>query len=282
MNARRVVAAVAGFLVAAAAGAQSPSLHGAWMREMLDLDVRTAARLYRDLAADPAAPLTERVVADARLAELVRIGARVDGPVSPRTLPDLLGPGATADIGDPVVVNAQLEAELAVAGKEPAAAHHELHAIVLPPLRPLVQATAQAAAEQRDPAFAEWRSQRNRSTPGTTDATRLLDRIRANEIVRAELAGRPADAAALRARTFPSWKPQPWPGEPNAALARVRDNLDEWLRERQLSGSERETLRQLAQALDAAAKEGPARALALLDRMPVYAERLRFGAPEPR
>jgi hypothetical protein len=252
------------------------------MREVLDLDVRTAARLYRDLAADPSAPLTERVVADARLAELARVGAAVEGPRSPRTLPDLLGQDAAAEAGDANALRAQLETEIAVASKDPVAAHHELHALVLPPLRPLVQATAQAAAEQRDPAFAEWRSQRFRSTPGSTDAARLLDRIRANEIVRAELAGRPADAAALRARTFPSWKPQPWPGDPAAAFARVRENLDEWLRERQLGGSERETLRQLALALDAAAKEAPARALAMLDRMPVYAERLRFGAPEPR
>lgn len=269
-------------VVAATASAQAPSLHGAWMREVLDLDVRTAARLYRDLAADSAAPLTERVVADARLAELVRVGANVERPASPRTLPDLLGTGAAGDGGDPAALRVQLEAELAVASKAPAEAHHELHAIELPPLRPLVQATAQAAAERRDPAFAEWRSQRGRGAPGSTDAARLLDRIRANEIVRAELAGRPADAAALRMRAFPTWKPQPWPGDPAAAFARVRENLDEWLRERQLSGSERETLRQLAQALDAAAKEGPARALAMLDRMPVYAERLRFGAPELR
>lgn len=282
MTARATWCTLAFGFVAAATPAQAPSLHGAWMREVLDLDVRTAAKLYRDLATDPSAPLTERVVADARLAELVRVGAAVEPRSGPRTLPDLLGPGAATETGDPATLRTQLETELAVASKPPAEAHHELHAIELPPLRPLVQATAQAAAERRDPAFAEWRSQRGRGAPGSSDAARLLDRIRANEIVRAELEGRPADAAALRARTFPTWKPQPWPGDPAAAFARVRENLDEWLRERQLGASERETLRLLAQALDAAAKDAPARALAMLDRMPVYAERLRFGSPEPR
>lgn len=277
---RATASVLAAIGCSAGAAAQAQSLHGAWIREVLDLDVRTAARLYRDLAADPNAPLTERVVADARLAELARTGTEVDRPASPRTLPDLLG--AEAHVNDAAQVRAQVEAELALAAKDPAVARQELRTLELPTLRPLVQATAQAAAERRDPAFAEMRSQRTRSSPGGTDAARLLDRIRANEIVRAELAGRPADAAALRARAFPTWKPQSWPGEPNAAFSRVRENLEEWLRERQLSASERDTLRQLQLALESAAKESPARALALLDRMPVYAERLRYGAPELR
>ena len=83
-------------------------------------------------------------------------------------------------------------------------------------------------------------------------------------------------------RAFPNWRPQPWVGDATASYTRVRENLESWQRERQLSSGERETLRQLDAALVAAAAENPARALSLLDRMPIYAERLRSGTAERR
>jgi hypothetical protein len=135
-----------------------------------------------------------------------------------------------------------------------------------------------AAAEQADPARLDrLRSLRWRTLPWGSDPARVLDRVRANEIVRAELDGRTDDAAALRRRGFPNWQPAPWPGDAAAAWARVRDNLAEWQRERQLTSAELELLRRLQAALAAAARQDPAAALRLLDRMPLYRERLRSG-----
>ncbi|MEQ1634170.1 MAG: hypothetical protein ABL997_17455 [Planctomycetota bacterium] len=265
------------------AQAPAPRLHDAWLREVLDLDVQGAAKAYREIARDSQNLVTERLVATARLAELHRLGIAEAGPeVEGKTLHDLLGQQVTA-VEDKQALSASLQRELEAGQGDFAAAKKFLADAEVPQLRPLVQATAQAAAEQTDPAMAElFRGVRGRNMMMTSEASRVLERIRANEIVRDELAGRSADAAALRERAFPNWRPQPWVGDAAESYARVQENLASWQRERQLSSGERETLRQLEAALVAAAAENPERALSLLDRMPIYSERLRFGTADRR
>ncbi|MGE3171102.1 MAG: hypothetical protein AB7O97_00665 [Planctomycetota bacterium] len=268
--------------MAAGAAAQdhAPSLHRAWLREVLDLDLKGAARGYARVADDAAAPTVERMVAGARLVELRRLG--VDAPPPPELgfVPEGLrahfAPSPTA-AADPVL---ERELELAAGARAPLRAF--LQATHLPPLRPLVLAAAQTAAEEADPGRARARRTRTRYLPWSNDPARVLDRIRANQIVQLELDGRRDDAAAERAITFASWRPAPWPADAGAAWQRVLANLDSWLRERELTAAEIELLRRLRAALTAAAQREPAAAFALIDRLPLYAERLRVGVDEGR
>ncbi len=278
-----VIAAASSIAAVGVAQTPGPQLHAAWLREILDLDVHGAAKIYREIARDGQNLVTERLVATARLAELHRLGIEEAGPeVEGKSLQDLLGQQVTA-VEDKEALAVALQRELTAGQGEFQAAKLFLASSEVPQLRPLVQATAQAAAEQTDPAMAElFRGARGRATQMTSEASRVLERIRANEIVRAELSDRSEDAAALRSRAFPNWRPQPWVGDPKAAWQRVRENLAGWQRERQLSSGERETLRQLQQALETAAVTTPERAFALLDRMPIYAERLRSTTAQRR
>src|SRR6185436_706434 len=107
---------------------------------------------------------------------------------------------------------------------------------------------------------------------------RVLDRIRANDIVRAELDGNSDQASMLRKRDFPNWRPPATAADPAAAWAQAAENLATWLRDRQLTPAERALLRRLQDELTRAAATSPQKALGLLDRMPLYAERLRAGS----
>lgn len=275
-------ALLVGIVVAAAVTAQTPTtLHAAWLQEVLDLDAAGAAAAYHRLAADRQAPQIERQVAIARATELRQLGIGRELPRPDLTiLPEVLQQHfQQSPQASPPVVALELEA-----GAGSAATVHEFFARTeVPQLRPLVVATVLAAAEQSNPSAAErLRQQRARFSPWSNDPARVLDRIRANEIVRAELDGRAEDAAALRRREFPSWRPPTWPTDAAAAWEQARSNLLEWQRERQLTSSELDLLARLQAALTAAAAADPAAALRLLDRMPLFAERLRVGIPSAR
>jgi hypothetical protein len=275
---------VALWLVAVAAPAQTqapqPSLHDAWIRETLDLDIRAAIRGYREVARDESHTAMERRVAAARLEELRRIGV-IDASenAAATLLPEQLLAGDEAKAQE---TNAKAAADMvrkAPRATNPGAA--ELPNEV-PQLRPLVSAVLQLLRAEATPNNPS-RGGLNRSRGfGESDTTRILERLRASDIARADLAGKPEEADALRLRSFPAWKPQPWPTDAAAAWTAARANLVEWQAERQLSSAERETLQRLLAALDEDAKTNPARALARIDRLPFYAERLRAGIPAPR
>ncbi len=268
--------------MAAAAQTQAPqaSLQDAWIRETLDLDIRAAIRGYREVARDESQTAIERKVAAARLEELRRIGVIDASENAPsKLLPDQLISGDEAKAQE---TSAKAAADLARQAQNPTnPASAELPA-EMPQLRPLVSAVLQLLRADLLPSNLE-RGGSNRSRGfGGSDTTRVLERIRASDIARADLAGKPEEADALRLRSFPAWKPQPWPADASAAWTTARANLVEWQQERQLSSAERETLQRLLAALDEDAKTSPARALARIDRLPFYAERLRAGIAAPR
>lgn len=233
-----------------------PRLHAAWLREILDLDAAGAAADYVRLAGDATAPNLDRQVATARAYELGRLGVPVE-PLPPLDLvPVALRPHFPSGHSSPVV-----EAVLAAARGDGT----ELRELLaregsgLPQLRPLVPLILR------------------QNRPAGAAETRLLAWIRAFEIVRAELDGRADDAASLRALAFPDWQPKPWPADHGAAWALVLRNLGQWLQERELTPQVQALLRRLRVALEAAAQAEPGAALRMLDRMPLYAERLRAG-----
>jgi hypothetical protein len=264
----------------ATAQSPSPSLEDAWIRETLDLDIRAAIRGYREVAGDASQTAIERKVAAARLEELRRIGV-IDASqnASVKLLPEQLVSGDEAKSQETNAKAAADFARHAQRASNPASAELPTE---MPQLRPLVSAILQQIRSEVAPSNQERPGPNRPRGFAGSDTTRVLERIRASDIARADLAGKPEEADALRLRSFPSWKPQPWPADANAAWSTARANLVEWQQERQLTGAERETLQRLLAALDEDAKVSPSRALARIDRLPFYSERLRAGIAAPR
>lgn len=276
MSRRRALLAAAALALPGIAAAQTAvSLHAAWLQEVLDLDVAGAAAAYDRLAADKQAPLLDRLVATARIVEL-----RQQGVGSDNAAPDLaIVPEVVRTFFEDTAKPEPLfERELAAGHGDRAAVREFFQHDHVPPLRRLVDATVIAAAELQDPAAAERRHQRSRLWPFSNDPWRVLDRIRANEIVRAELDGDSEQAAMLRKREFPNWRPPATPADPAAAWTQASENLATWLRDRQLTPAERALLLRLQDELKREAATAPGKALSLLDRMPLYVERLRAGS----
>lgn len=246
------------------------------MRETLDLDVKGATQSYLAIARDPNAPTIERQIAAARLEELRRIGApAVGNDTAMEVLPD--GLRNATDENAVKALQSAVTAVLTAAANPPQTESAPQPA--LPTLRPLVQFVLQTLREQPR---SDRTSPSRLSQAAVADQTRVIERIRAYEIARAELAGRPTEADEIRRRAFPTWKAQPWPDEKTAAWNTVRANLLRWQQERQISSAEREILDRLLATLDADAKGSPELALARLDRLPIYAERLRAGLASER
>lgn len=282
MNASRAALLAAGLAASAAAQTTPSALHAAWLREMLDLDPKAASQAYLAIARDERAPAIERQIAAARLEELRRIGApAASGDTAPEALPPGLRtqPDAATQEELRKSISAILGAATAPRAAAPATPGDRGNDANLPSLRPLVQFVVQSARDDER----QERSASIRFQPfGGPDSTRVIERIRAHEIARAEIAGRAQDAEDIRQRAFPTWKPQPWPQDRKAAWQTVRENLVRWQQERQLSGTERDILARLLTTLDADAQQSVDLALARLDRLPMYVERLRADVPAPR
>ena len=273
MNGLRAVVAIACIQAALAAQTAASPLHAAWLRETLDLDMAGAVRSYREIARDTQAPMLERQIAAARLEELRRIGVR---DADPGTLLELV-PAAVRTAADPQRPSSTSQE----ARPAPEANRNQPPVPAEPLMRPLVAALVQHTREEMFPGQGDrGRMPRNRNPNNET--ARVVERIQAFEIARAELAGKADEADALRRRSFPTWKAQPWPADTGAAWTRARQNLVSWQQDRQISAAERETLRQLLAALDEDAKGGAEKALARIDRLPLYAERLKEGLPQSR
>jgi hypothetical protein len=251
-----------------------PSLHDAWLREILDLDVASAAAAYERVAATPGPGNLERWVAAARLGELHRLQAAKGTPVASSEPPAPLRATFQA-LQAPLPTDELLER----VRREPSAVLQLLatESGRLPPLRPAVPAAEEWVMGQIGPSLRDRMRQRMESLANrsrSTDVRRFTERLYSLDIVRAELQGRSAQANALRALYFADWRPPETPGEPTDHLLRVRTNLDAWLAETELGAQQQTVLRELKDGLDKQAATDPAAALALVKRMPLYAERL--------
>lgn len=250
-----------------------PTLHQAWLREILDLDVAGAAADYARIAerGGPGAP--ERWVAAARLLELRRLQA-IDTAPSIQDCPTPLR--ATFQAAS---VTIPLDPILARVRQKPAEALRDLTSETgrLPRLRPAVPAVESWLMDQIGPSLRDRMRQRMEtfaSRNRSADVRRYTERLYATDIARAELGNRPAQANALRALYFRDWKPPEAPGDPLPHVARIRTNLDAWLADGDTGAQQAAALRDLGTAIQRLAETDPAAALALVRRLPFYAERL--------
>ena len=272
--------ACAGFAVGQSTPASAvPSLHSAWLAEVMDLDVAGAAAAYRKVAADTGPRHLERWVAAARLAELQRLGAVPAAPIATADAPTALRPAFLAL--QPI---AEIESLVDRARRAPAEGLQILvpEAGKLSPLRSAVPPAEDWVMSQIGPSLRDrmrqWRQTlANRSR--STDTRRVTERLYALDVVRAELQGRPAQAIALRTLYFADWRPPVAAGDPAPHLARIRANLDAWLADPELGSQQQPVLRELKDAIDKQAAADPAAAVNLVMRLPLYAERL---LEEPR
>ncbi|MBM4062982.1 MAG: hypothetical protein FJ265_18085 [Planctomycetes bacterium] len=247
------------------------TLHQAWLVEVLDLDARRAADLYRDLARDRQSDNPERWIAIARLAELHRLGVTPAFAVEVAEVPQALR-RPLAEAQEPIAV-ANL---LARAAGDPAELLLGLgtEAQGMPPLRPAVHEAETWLLGQVDPS---WRN-RLRLRQGL-ERTRFSVLLSATRILNAELEGRRAQADDTRALYFTQWRPPAVRGDDAANLARARTRLDALLRDPATGGMTRNQLQRLRDALEKAAATDPAAAMALLLRLPTYAELLLLEQP---
>lgn len=274
----RLAAAVGAFAAVAAAQAGGPApadlatrLHEAWLCEVLDLDAPGAIAAYESIAADRSGRI-ERWVAVARLAEWQRLGAKVERP----------GPVAEA----PPAVRAALAllTPLPLAELLQSTPPGQAEAARILDLRPATLATVTWVRNQSGPSQSERQRQRAasgrpRTPPNRNDAERIA-RQHATDIVLRELEGKTEQAAGLRGIYFPDWKP-PTPADAAAAAARAKAHLDDWLQEADLSPPQQSLLGRLRAEFDQRAAADAAGAVAWLQRMPVFADRL-LAAPAPK
>lgn len=283
----RVALTLAALLFAPVAGAQqptgkAPSLHDAWLREVLDLDVPGACRAYEEVAANATPGNLERWIAAARLVELQRLEA------IPGRTPRL------AEAPPPVRAAVQalppappVEPLLARARRVPTEGLQVLTAdgAKMPALRPLVPAAEDWMLGQIGPSLRDRMRQRlqtyaNRNR--SADVRRFTERLYALDLVRAEVQGRTAQAVALRTLYFADWHAPNTAGDAAVHLARVRTNLEAWLADKDLGNQQAAVLRELRDAIERAAATDPGAALALVARLPLYAERLLDAAAASR
>lgn len=286
MTARAAFAAVLPLLASVAVAqqptAKPPSLHDAWLREVLDLDVPAARRGYEEVAANATPGNLERWIAVARLVELQRLQAIT-------TLPPQL-----AEAPPPVRAAVQalpaptpVEPLLQRARRAPTEGLQVLTAEgqKMPALRPLVPAAEDWMMGQIGPSLRDRMRQRAQTFANRTrsaDARRFTERLYALDLVRAEVQGRTAQAVALRTLYFADWHAPNTAGDPTVHLARVRTNLEAWLADKDLGNQQATVLRELRDAIEKAAATDPAAALALVARLPLYAERLLDAAGASR
>jgi hypothetical protein len=258
----------------------SMRLHAAWLREMLDLDVKGAVAEYRAIANDRQSRHV-RWIAVARLGELKRIGVDV-GPMppthdAPKEIKDVLALLTPLPVDELLRQARGAAAPDASAGPEPALSYE---------LRPATPAAADYIGSQLGPSRNERQQQRanaisrSRQSPPREPSRSDRERTDAYDVVVTELDGKEAQATNLRELFFPDWKPPPIKGEPAEVLARVRAHLDTWLEEANISRTRRELLTRLRAEVLARGETDPNAALQFVARLPWYGERL-LAEPTP-
>ena len=249
---------------------RSPTLHDAWLFEVLDLDIKKAVAAYEKVAADQRPGNLDRWVAVARLAELKRLGVDVTLQVDQREVPEPLR-APLANISAPLPV-ADLLQRIHGAPAE-VLQYIGTEAGRLPPLHPVT-----ALAEDWRLAQIPSNREQNNRRAGANLNSDLVNQFNAIDIVRTELGGWRSQAAVRRAMWFPNWQPPKLSGDSQPYLEKVRTNLEAWLRDTE-QAQLRNALRELQSALNEKAAD-PAASLALIARLPIFAEKL-LGLPAP-
>lgn len=239
----------------------STALHAAWLREVMDLDPAGAADDYEQLAKTARSNEPERWLAVARLAELRRFG------IAPGTM--LETAEAPAPVRAALANLPQLpdEALLPRLCLDPAEVLQALGTEQgrMPPLRAASSAVLEWVRSQLGPT--------SRSSRIRTDRSRA-ERIYAVDVLLRELEGRQHQAANLRTLYFTDWKAPIVRVPAKEAMATVQANFEAWLAEKELSQYQQSLLVRLRDALVQRANNDPAAAIELLQRIPLYAERL--------
>jgi hypothetical protein len=274
---RTLLLLAAALAATAAVPAQAPRakdastrLHAARLREVIDLDFAGAIAEYQAIACDRSSP--ERWAAVARLAELQRMGIDAPQPVPLSEAPPAIR--KAIEQLQPLAVD-QLLAQ-AVAGAPAASTDERASSLELK------RATQDAQRWLRDQsgidANERMRMRGMRSAPPpTTPRNSELRQYRepALDILARENAGATVAAAALRDLYFSSWWKAPVvTGDPAAAFARVRTNLDAYIKDSNLSSFHQGQLVRLRDELEQRGANDPQAALQLVLRLPIYAERL--------
>jgi hypothetical protein len=277
---------LAALLLALSASAQdlqkaheaSTAMHSAWLREVLDLDVSGAVQDYQRIAADARPSNLERWLAMARLGELHRIGIDT-GPRIPisEAPPAVRSALQTTDTRLPVDELLQrLRAEPAEIMGRVGTEQGKL-----PPLRPAVPLVQEWVRSQIGPSIDDNLAKRLQ-TMSRTQPDQRSELSLANDILNLELQGRSQLAANRRALFFANWQPVAVGVEPPAALAQARIRIEQWSQEPDISSFHQRRLNDLRQAIDQRAANDPAAMVALIARVPVYAERLLGPATAPK
>jgi len=253
----------------------STSLHRAWMLEVLDLDSLGAAKVYSEIVADRRPLNLVRWVAAARLAELHRLDIDRGGPSIDFTdVPDELRTAfADAD------TTLHIEPLVRKVSREPEAVLLEIatEAGSLPNFRPIVETAESWFVDQSGPSPLDRRRQRRAAFNNRPPFT---DRVFALWILRDELRGRRNQADEKRSNYFILWQPPESTATPEVELARFRINIEALLAEREWTGYYQRRHRRLKTTVEELAADDPAAAMALVRRLPRYAERLLAPIPE--
>lgn len=291
MNAARAAAIAGALLLATTAAAQTavptPTLHDAWLQELLDCDSAGAAETYSRLSIDTQTPQIERWLATARLLELRRIGIGTTlAKARSEDVPPPLQPSFRQQAAEPEDVQGLRELashpdgkllETLKAGKHRGNIRPLLSAAIAwaIDLTPNIQqnrrdlmSQLQIALRTGDRTRAEelWRRLRQlrSSRPG------LLQRENALQILLLELQDKPAEAERLRHDYFPDWLPPRLTNDPSTVLARALGQFDSVRRDAR--PEEDEALRKLEQRMRLVSERSESEALHLLDHLPFYAE----------
>lgn len=270
MNHPRALAAL--FATAAAAAAQvapppldvSARLHAARLREVLDLDVQGAVAEYQAIANERNS--RERWIAVTRLAELQRIGIPIAQPAAVAEAPQAIK--AALALLTPIPVDELLRNATAPATDSSPVL--DLHAATLEAQRWVRSKSGPSFNDRQQQRAA---TMRNRIDESRNDTARI-DRLNATDIVRWELEGKADRAAGLRDLYFRTWRPPTSNLDPQATLARIRANLEAWLKEPNQSTQQQQVLGRLRDEIDQRAATDVEAALRLVARLPIYAERL--------
>ncbi len=254
-------------LGAASIAAQTPTsdastaLHAAWLREVMDLDPVGAAGDYEQLAKTTRTNEPERWLAVARLVELRRFGIAPGAMLDTAEAP---APVRTALANLPQLPDEALLPRLCL---DPALVLQALGTEQgrMPPLRAASSAVLDWVRSQLGPT--------PRRSGIRTDRSRA-ERIYAVDVLLRELEGRQHQAANLRTLYFTDWKAPVVRVPAKEAMVTVQANLEAWLAEKEVSQYQQSLLVRLRDALVLRANLDPASAIELLQRIPLYAERL--------
>ena len=283
-------------LVLGIASAQQPTLHDAWLRELLDADTKGAVAAYRAIADATARPDAERQAATARLAELQHCGAQVDAvPELLTRLPEALQQALAAAPRTPGLdawVESAREGTDKLVERVRAAERGQPRPVSRPLLEPALrwieQQSGPGSREQRRRLLEQLQRARIegdgrlymdarrqlRALAPTEREERLSQIAFAQQVLRRELGDSPEGADRIRQLRFPEWKPPELQADPATALARALANLEQLLASGSSPLADRDTLVQLQARLRALAAGDPGAALAFLRRLPLFAEEL--------